>query len=73
MAILITLCAYIQIAFLFIWIVSNCIFLYLHHFKCMDIKYCSNKKCKYKNLCHRYGGDITREEAEMLLEFLDSL
>lgn len=35
--------------------------------------YCSNRMCKYRNYCFRYSGCITEAEAEILLEFLDSL
>lgn len=41
--------------------------------KCRNAIHCNNQKCKYRNHCFRYRGCITEEEAEKLLEFLDTL
>lgn len=54
-------------------IVDGYLFLFWHFLKCRGVIYCHHKKCKFRNYCFHYKGSITAEEAETLLEFLDTL
>lgn len=42
-----------------------------YFFKCLGIRDCNNKKCKYNNFCFRYKGKLTKEECKKLLELLE--
>lgn len=44
-----------------------------HFFKCLGIKECNNRKCKFRNYCFRYNEKISEEEAKRLLQLIDKL
>ncbi len=73
MIIFIRLFEYVWLTISFvIFLIENIAWLW-RLFKCRNMIYCKNKKCKYRSHCFRYGEGITEEEAQMLLEFLDTL
>lgn len=53
-------------------IVILCWIVFLWHFiKCIRIKKCSDKNCKFHEYCLKYEGQITDKEIESLLNILD--
>lgn len=44
-----------------------------HFFKCLGVKGCNNRKCKFRKYCFRYKERLTDEEAKKLLELIDQL
>lgn len=60
----------ILILFTIIILIGNIIRLW-YFVKCLKIKKCNNRKCKYKNNCFKYQDIITDEEKEELLRLLD--
>lgn len=38
--------------------------------KCLGVKSCKNRKCRYSKYCFRYHRGITEEEKEELLKYL---
>lgn len=41
--------------------------------KCIGVKDCNNKECRYKGYCSRYKETITEEEIERLKNLIDMM
>lgn len=59
-------------AFVIMVVVGDGLWLW-HFFKCLGVKGCNNRKCKFRNCCFRYKEMVTGEEAKRLLELIDKL
>lgn len=62
----------ITVIIIVIVIVSNLIRLW-YFMKCVGVKSCKNRNCKYSRFCFRHHGGITKEEKEELLKYLEQL
>lgn len=63
---------YIGLAIFFVTVVIGYFVLLWCFFKCMGVRECNNRKCKFRNCCFRYKEKLTEEEAKELLKLLDS-
>lgn len=43
----------------------------LHIFRCIHIRTCTDRTCKYRGFCDAYHETITPEEAEELLKMIE--
>lgn len=53
-------------------IVANLVRLWIF-LKCLGVKSCKNRKCRYNGVCFRYQGGITEEEKEELIKYLEQM
>lgn len=60
------------VIFVMVVILGDILWLW-YFFKCMGIRECNNRKCKYRNCCFRYKERITEEEAKRLLALIEQL
>lgn len=56
--------------YLIMVILYGIVFLW-HFIKCIGMKKCSNRSCKFHDYCFRYEDQITDEEIEILLNLLN--
>lgn len=41
--------------------------------KCIGVKDCKNKECRYREYCSRYNDVLTEEEIESLINYIDMM
>lgn len=57
---------------IFIIIIGNSIRIW-YYIKCIKIKKCSKRQCRYREYCHKYAEVLTQQDKERIQMLIDQL
>lgn len=46
---------------------------FMYRIKCVYVKKCSDRQCRFRKFCNKYHKTLTQKEMESLIRMLDSL